>query len=356
MKALSLFSGIGGLDIACEMAGMEVVAFSEIEPYACEILKRRWPNVPNVGDVRNITRDLLENVGVKQGEIDIVFGGFPCQPFSVAGKRRGKSDDRFLWPEFSRIVREISPVWIVAENVSGLINLALDDVLSDLESENYETGTFVYPASAVGAPHKRERLFVVGIRKDVAYPRCPLRQGTVEQRAHTVEESKELANITERSSGTLWPTPTCRDYKGANSESGLMRSDGKMCTDQLPNAVKFWLTPRKFMYKDSIIDRNKSNLGEKVGGQLNPDWVECLMGFPVGWTDIDCEEPLPWPGWPALMGQPQYDYEPPRVATKSRNRTKRLKCLGNAVVPQQAYPIFQIIADIHRASLLFKEC
>lgn len=179
MKALSLFTGIGGLDIACETAGIEVVAFSEIEPYACEILKRRWPNVPNLGDVRNITKDLLENVGIGQEEVDIVFGGFPCQPLSVAGKRRGKSDDRFLWPEFSRIVREISPVWIVAENVSGLINLALDDVLSDLESENYETGTFVYPASAVGAPHRRERVFVVGIRKDVAYPRCPLRQGTV---------------------------------------------------------------------------------------------------------------------------------------------------------------------------------
>ena len=248
MKALSLFTGIGGLDIACETAGIEVVAFSEIEPYACEILKRRWPNVPNLGDVRNITKDLLENVGIGQEEVDIVFGGFPCQPLSVAGKRRGKSDDRFLWPEFSRIVREISPVWIVAENVSGLINLALDDVLSDLESENYETGTFVYPASAVGAPHKRERLFVVGIRKDVAYPRCPLRQGTVEQRAHAVEESKELANITERSGGTLWSTPTCRDYKGANSESGLMRSDGKMRTDQLPNAVKFWPTPREFKY------------------------------------------------------------------------------------------------------------
>lgn len=354
MKALSLFSGIGGLDIACEMAGMEVVAFSEIEPYACEILKRRWPNVPNVGDVRNITRDLLEKIGVRQ--IDIIFGGFPCQPFSVAGKRKGKSDDRFLWPEFSRIVGEIKPVWIVAENVPGLIGLALDDVLSDLESKNYETGAFVYPASAVGAPHKRERLFVVGVRKDVADSRRPLRQGTVEQRTNAVEDSEGFADIVKRSGGSLWPTPTCRDYKGANTGSGLMRSDGKMRTDQLPNAVKFWPTPREFMYKDSIIDRNKSNLGEKVGGQLNPDWVECLMGFPVGWTDIDCEELFPWPGWPALMGQPQYDYEPPRVTTKSRNRTKRLKCLGNAVVPQQAYPIFQIIADIHRASLLFKEC
>jgi len=251
-----------------------------------------------------------------------------------------------LWPEFSRIVREISPVWIVAENVSGLINLALDDVLSDLESENYETGTFVYPASAVGAPHKRERVFVVGIRKDVAYPRCPLRQGTVEQRAHTVEESKELANITERSGGTLWSTPTCRDYKGANSESGLMRSDGKMRTDQLPNAVKFWPTPREFMYKDSIIDRNKSNLGEKVGGQLNPDWVECLMGFPIGWTNIDCDTPELWVGWPALLGEEQYDYESPRVVMKSKNRAKRLKCLGNAVVPQQIYPIFRAIVEV----------
>ena len=350
MKALSLFSGIGGLDIACETAGMEVVAFSEIEPYACEILKRRWPNVPNVGDVRNITRDLLEKIGIRQ--IDIIFGGFPCQPFSVAGKRKGKSDDRFLWPEFSRIVGEIKPVWIVAENVPGLIGLALDDVLSDLESKNYETGAFVYPASAVGAPHKRERLFVVGVRKDVADSRRPLRQGTVEQRTNAVEESKELANITERSGGTLWPTP--RAQEPGRTTEGYGRGLQELVEGK--EQRKLCPTPRQFMYKDSIIDRNKSNLGEKVGGQLNPDWVEILMGFPVGWTDIDCEEPLPWPGWPALMGQPQYDYEPQRVATKSRNRTKRLKCLGNAVVPQQAYPIFQIIADIHRASLLFKEC
>lgn len=185
---------------------------------------------------------------------------------------------------------------------------------------------------------------------------------------------------TDGKGSSLWPTATSQDYKDGTTKScanvpvncllGRSVPLGKLCptpdcSDRrsakskqqgLSNAVKGqnWPTPREFMYKDSTTDRNKSNIGEKVGGQLNPDWVEILMGFPVGWTDIDCEEPLPWPGWPALMGQPQYDYEPPRVATKSRNRTKRLKCLGNAVVPQQAYPIFQIIADIHRASLLFK--
>ena len=98
------------------------------------------------------------------------------------------------------------------------------------------------------------------------------------------------------------------------------------------------------MYKDSTTDRNKGNLGEKVGGQLNPAWVEILMGYPLGWTDPDCDEPEPWPGWPAMMGEQQREYEPPRTGTGIPNRAARLKALGNSVVPAQAYPFFEAIA------------
>lgn len=168
VKALSLFTGIGGMDLAAQWAGIEVVAMCEIEPYAVEILKRRFPNVKIFGDVSKLSREVLEREGIETKTIDIVFGGFPCQPFSVAGKRRGKEDERFLWGEFSRLIGEIRPSWVVAENVPGLISIALDDILSDLESKGYKTRTFLYPASAVGAPHKRERLFIIGVREKVA--------------------------------------------------------------------------------------------------------------------------------------------------------------------------------------------
>jgi DNA (cytosine-5)-methyltransferase 1 len=163
---LSLFSGIGGLDIAAEWAGMEIVAFCEIEPYAVKVLQRRWPDVPIFGDVCSLTRDTLVERGIRSDDIDCIIGGFPCQPFSVAGKRKGAKDERFLWGEFSRLIGEIRPSWVVAENVPGLISIALDDVLADLESHGYGCLTFVYPASAVGAPHRRERVFILAYRHE----------------------------------------------------------------------------------------------------------------------------------------------------------------------------------------------
>jgi len=118
-------------------------------------------------------------------------------------------------------------------------------------------------------------------------------------------------------------------------------------TNTMPEIVhKLWPTPREFMYKDSIVDRNKGNIGEKVGGQLNPDWVEQLMNYPEGWTDLEVDAPRPWQGWPALLGQEQYPYEYPRTTTGCKNRAKRLKALGNSVVPQQAYPIFKAIMEV----------
>lgn len=164
VRVLSLFSGIGGLDLAAEWAGMEIVAFCEIDPYATKVLKRRWPDAQVFGDVCTLTRNSFAERGIRSDDIDCIIGGFPCQPFSVAGKRKGKKDERFLWGEFSRLIGEIRPSWVVAENVPGLISIALDDVLADLESHGYGCLTFVYPASAVGAPHRRERVFIVAHR------------------------------------------------------------------------------------------------------------------------------------------------------------------------------------------------
>ncbi len=154
MKALSLFSGIGGLDLAAEWAGIETIAFCERDPYCQKVLKRHWPDVPCFDDVKTLK-------GVDVGAVDIIFGSYPCQGFSLAGKRGGKDDPRYLWPEMLRLVRELRPYFVVGENVAGYVSLGLDDVLADLGAEDYQARAFVFPAAAVGANHKRDRVFIV---------------------------------------------------------------------------------------------------------------------------------------------------------------------------------------------------
>ena len=161
LKALELFAGIGGIALAEQMAGIDVVGLSEIEAYPVKVLKKNFPNVPILKDVRHINRESLRKKGIDANSINIVSGGFPCQPYSTAGKRRGKEDDRDLWPEMFRIIKETRPNWVVGENVANFANMELDRTLSNLESEGYETRTFVLPAAAIGAPHQRLRTFVV---------------------------------------------------------------------------------------------------------------------------------------------------------------------------------------------------
>jgi DNA (cytosine-5)-methyltransferase 1 len=162
---LSLFSGIGGLDIAAEMAGIRTVGQCEWADFQTKILEKHWPDVPRWRDIRTLTAEsFYERTGLRT--VDIISGGFPCQPFSVAGKREGKDDDRYLWPEMLRVIREIRPAWVIGENVPGIINLALDTVLSDLENEGYATQPFVVPACGVDAPHKRERVCIIAYRNN----------------------------------------------------------------------------------------------------------------------------------------------------------------------------------------------
>ncbi len=158
MKVGSLFSGIGGFDLGLERAGMEIVWQVEIDPFCNKVLAKHWPEVKRYGDIRDVGKHNLEPV-------DLICGGFPCQPFSTAGKRRGKEDDRFLWPEMLRVISEVRPRWIIGENVAGIINMELDNCISDLEREGYEVQTFVIPACAVGAPHRRDRVWIVAHRK-----------------------------------------------------------------------------------------------------------------------------------------------------------------------------------------------
>ena len=157
ITTLDLFAGIGGFSLGLEATDFfRTTCFVENEPYCQAVLKHHWPDVPVLGDIRDVRREDLPDPNP-----GLICGGFPCQPFSHAGKQRAQDDPRHLWPEMFRLIRECRPTWIVGENVTGLIKLGLDEVLSDLEGEGYATRTFNIPACAVGAPHLRQRLWIV---------------------------------------------------------------------------------------------------------------------------------------------------------------------------------------------------
>lgn len=227
---LSVFSGIGGLDIAGEMAGFRTVGQCEWKGYPTKVLEKHWPHVPRGRDIHTLTgRDFYEKTGLRT--VDIVSGGFPCQPFSVAGQRKGKADERYLWPEMLRVVSEIRPTWVVGENVAGLTSMAepvgspqvagreiarhagedhyhsvlvqqekmlLEGILQDLENAGYDVQPFVVPACGVDAPHQRARLCIIGCRaRDVENAgglRCGKPEDVREQpgRLQNLTESKQL--------------------------------------------------------------------------------------------------------------------------------------------------------------------
>jgi len=180
---IDLFSGIGGFALAAEWAGFETVVFCEKDEYCQKVLRKRFPGVPIVPEIRDFRWPMADTKFIRWGEREhtstnrdekeiallcqatLLTGGFPCQPFSVAGKRRGKEDDRYLWPEMFAVISQVRPTWVIAENVAGIIKMELDNCLSDLESEGYETETFTIPACAVDAKHQRKRVWIVAYDK-----------------------------------------------------------------------------------------------------------------------------------------------------------------------------------------------
>lgn len=166
LRHIDLCSGIGGFALGFEWAGLsKPVMFCDIEPWSRKVVAKHWPDVQIAEDVRELANDPARLVP----DCDILTAGYPCQPFSVAGKQRGEKDDRHIWPEIFTIVQAKRPSWCVFENVSGHISLGLDQVLSDLEAEGYACKPFVVPACAVNAPHRRDRVWIVGY---AAHNRC----------------------------------------------------------------------------------------------------------------------------------------------------------------------------------------
>ncbi len=194
---LDLFSGIGGFSLALDTVyGKENThhTFVEYDPFCQEVLRSHWPHSEIHGDIHAF---------LSNKRFDIITGGFPCQPFSVAGFKKGTSDDRFLWPEMFRVIKECRPTWVIGENVTGIIKMALDGVLSDLESESYSARTFIIPACAVGAPHRRDRTWIV------AHSDHERRKGRKRQALQrlTVQSRKSARSLARWADGRPIPKP-----------------------------------------------------------------------------------------------------------------------------------------------------
>ena len=207
MNHVDLFSGIGGFSLGLERTGgFKTVAFCEIEEYPRKVLQKHWPDVKQYEDIRKLNYERLKADGIDS--IDIITGGYPCQPFSVAGKQKGVEDKRHLWPEYFRLIKECRPTWVIGENVSGHIKLGLDSVIEDLESENYSVRPFSISASSVGANHQRERIWIV------AYSECNYNFNE-EQRVHG--EEKEIPGEHRENNSTSWKSSGTNTIRKTNN-------------------------------------------------------------------------------------------------------------------------------------------
>ena len=304
MTHLSLFTGIGGLDLAAEAAGFTTVGQCEWADYPTKVLEKHWPDVPRWRDIRTLTgENFYERTGLRT--VDVISGGFPCQPFSVAGQRKGKADDRYLWPEMCRVISEIRPSWVLGENVPGIVDMALDEVLSDLEAIGYEVQPFVIPACGVDAPHKRYRVAIVANAID----RCGAVRWDGQFQDTTGYGQSGIDNRGRTStdvSGERW--------QDEPSASGMV------------NGLR---TGVHGSGPDADIKRLQRRGTEQIfrGGVLQTS------------SSRTCGSHSAWENWP---DEPSVD----RVVNGIPNRVDRIKCLGNAVVPQAFYPFFKIIYDI----------
>lgn len=357
---LSLFSGIGGLDIAAEMAGFRTVGQCEWADYPTKVLEKHWPDVPRWRDIRTLTGDdFHEWTGL--GTVDVISGGFPCQPFSVAGKRRGKDDDRYLWPEMLRVIQELRPGWVVGENVAGIVNMALDQVYADLEGIGYTVQALIIPAVAVDAPHRRDRCAIVAHNNDVRRILRGFGGEGVHRDAPCHEADpggKDMADPEGKRRGEAWEhigRPEERAARGGTlgNPNGIpVRDDGQ---DRGQAAGKIHETGDAGGDSGRVVSHADCDGLEKPGLQRLPEepgisapddsgWeIESrLGGMAAGfsaWLDRGMSAPGYWLPEPEGI---------PRITIRKQNRVDRLKCLGNAVVPQQFYPVFRAIAEIER--------
>lgn len=342
----SLFSGIGGFDLAARWMGWQNVFHCEKDPFAQKVLKYHFPESISYHDIKET------DFSVHANAIDIISGGFPCQPYSLAGKRKGKEDDRHLWPEMLRAIRDVKPRWVVGENVLGLVNwsggLVFEEVQSDLEAQGYQVQTFILPACSVDAPHRRDRCWIVAYSDEY-------RKQQRESEITRVRDIIKTSSI------------------GADTYSGLLRSEeSKQKTVGGKQLPKSGTTPNTsssggVQQRESIRDKDRNNKSkesgrqqfqdgfggslerevifdtENIGRKLSGDTRERGTGFANSDSTGDY-----WENWPTespLCGND--DGVPSRLVgtTFSKHRNDSIKGYGNAVVPQLPYKIFKAIEE-----------
>ncbi len=317
----SVFTGLGGFDIAAEWMGWNNVFHCEKAEFPRRILQYRYPKAKSYHDIKET------DFTIHRGTIDALTGGFPCQPYSHAGKRLGKEDDRHLWPEMLRAVRESQPKWVVGENVRGLINwnggMVFDEVQADLEAEGYEVLPFLLPACAVNAPHRRDRIWFIAYRNSTG-----LQKERTEQ---------QTAGITGSSIKRITTNTDSNGQHGSDSEHEEHTGEGrKYALDD---------TQPLIMHPDS--DRLQRRRKEKIGENTERFTPTSNIQIP-GWENFPTERPLCGrnDGFPyALDADALLDGRKPRNPWQPYNkwRQESIKAYGNAIVPQVALQIFKAI-------------
>jgi len=290
LKTLDLFSGIGGFAVGLEATNFfKTTCFVEQEPYCKEVLRHHFPEVPILGDIKNVKRSDLPDP-----DPDVILGGFPCQPFSSAGLQKAQSDSRHLWPEMFRLIKECRPSWVIGENVIGIVKLGLDEVLTDLENEGYATRTFNIPACAIGAPHLRQRVWII---------------------AHSDSKRKSNGAIDAQAQGELVADP---------SISGLQEHGYGQAEDAIERSKDV---------ADPQSKRHGRGSSKKCGNEQRIILPKEQEGGEMGREAEGCGEPHRPDQW--------WESEPPvgRLAHGVPNRVSQIRALGNSIIPQIAKEI-----------------
>jgi DNA (cytosine-5)-methyltransferase 1 len=327
----SLFSGIGGFDLAAEWMGWKNLFNCEWEEFPRKVLKHHFPNAEQYGDIREF------NASNYAGRIDILSGGFPCQPYSVAGKRLGKEDERHLWPEMLRIIRECSPRWVVGENVRGLVNwsggLVFEEVCADLEACGYSVQPFILPACAVNAPHRRDRVWFVAHSNDKGGS-----NGHGEIQGTDAEVQQRHDDTESRNAGD-WFIAHTNDER-IKPKSGRERQECKPSGSELRSIAS--AISKIGNVADTDSDRLQGGLSTDQHKQERSKKRDAEKCVSVHGRRVSFDR---FPTVPPICGGDDGLPKELDGITFSKWRRESIKAYGNAIVPQVALRIFEAIQE-----------